>query len=272
MRASRPCSYLLFSFVHQSSQVDILLHSTYSYTNAWNSLSTSVIEQQCPNHPPGVCCLSVNPNDYFPFQIAEFQHLLLGDIAVAWMARSAITHDDVREDPIAGCSGIIAETRQGPGSWHFQYSTWLEQALVSGDAQRNVYGSVTYGNANHRGVDAGVVGASYISIPLEPKTDPDTNKHFMLEAQGIRGLAWGGGKWFADGFSMDAMSSALPRMLQRRYIQWPSQGTVYAKAPVRGVYPFTIIVNGTRYTHDEKGSLTYSDMYGTVLDLKTLGK
>lgn len=270
MHTFRILSYLLFSFVHLSSQVDILLRSAYTHTNAWNSPSTVVIEQQCPNHPPGVCCLSIHPNDWVPFQIAEFQHLLVGDIAVAWMARDGVTYNGVREDPIAGCSGIIAETRQGPGPWRFQFDVWLERALATGDARRTAYGSVTYGNANHRGVDTGVVGASYISIPLDPKTNPDTKEHFMLDAQGIRGLAWGGGKWFADGFSLNALSSALLRKL-KRYIHWPDQGTVYAKAPVVGVYPSIIIVNGTRYTHDEKGHLTYNDMYGTVLDLKTLG-
>lgn len=261
---------LVFSFIPQSSQVDIVLRSTYPYTNAWNEPSTGILEQQCPSHPPGVCCLSIDPNAYLPFHGAEFQHLLVEDVAITWMARSEPT-DNGRDDPIAGCNGIIADTHQGPGSWRFQFSTWLDQALADGDARARRYGNVAYGRASHRGMDTGVVGASYISIPLKPKTDPDDKEHFMLEAQGIRGLAWGGGKWFADGFSMRSLPRVLPGKLDRRYIRWPDKGTVYVRPPVKGVYPSIVAVNGTSYAGDGRDNLTYKDVNGTVLDLRTLG-
>ena len=174
-------------------------------------------------------------------------------------------------DPIAGCNGIIADTHQGPGSWRFQFNTWLERTLASGDALRSVDGTIAYGDVGNRGVDTGVVGVSYISIPLRPKTNPDPKEHFLLEAQGIRGLAWGGGRWFAKGFSMNALSGTLPRKLIKRYIEWPDKGTVYARAPLRGLYPSIIVVNETRYTDDRRGDLKYRNLNGTLLNLKFLG-
>ena len=259
-----------FSLIPQSSQVDIVLRSTYAYTNAWNEPSIGILEQRCPSHPPGVCCLSIDPNAYLPFHRAEFQHLLVEDIAVTWMARSEPTNNG-RDDPIAGCNGIIADTHQGPGSWRFDFNTWLEQALADGDAWGRLYGNVAYGRASHRGMDTGVVGASYISIPLKPKTDPDDRQHFMLQAQGIRGLVWGGGKWFAEGFSMRSVPRLLPRKLAKRHIRWPDEGMVYVRPPINGVYPSIVDVNGTRYAGDGRANLTYRDADGTVLDLHTLG-
>ena len=254
-------------FISQSYQVDILLHSTYTYTNAWNAPSTLVIEQQCRNHPPGVCCQCIDPNDYLPFKTAEFQHLLAGDIAATWMARSARTIST--PDPVAGCNGIIADSRQGPGSWTFDFSAWLERALGSGNAWRSVDNTIAYGTPGSRAHDSGVVGASYISLPLDPNRDPDPKEHFMLEAQG---LAWGGGKWFGKGFSMNALSSALPSRSLRRTIISPNQGIVYARAPTSKAYPSIVVVNNTSYTDDGRGDLIYRDNNGELLNLTTLGR
>ena len=104
-------------------------------------------------------------------------------------------------------------------------------------------------------------GASYISVPATLPSSITSNS-LWLQAEGVLGLVWGGGQWFAD----VAKGSGVPGARKRkRGIISAAKGTVYAVAPTRWVYPSSITVNGTEYTSGNTSALDYASADGTRL-------
>ena len=103
-------------------------------------------------------------------------------------------------------------------------------------------------------------GASYISVPAMV-TDGGGGQSAWLQAEGVLGLVWGGGEWFAKGWS----GPGATRRKRRRGIVSEEKGTVYATAPRSWVYPNSITVNGTEYTSGNTSALEYASADGTRL-------
>jgi len=164
------------------------------------------------------------------------EHLLIGDIGAIWAIR------DQGGQFVRGCSGQITGTRVGPiRRWDLRLNTEFHPASFS--------------------------GASYISLPKSlPPSEADSQ---WLTAEGLRGLVWGGGKWFANQVGPSSLSSQPFR--RKRGVISENKGTVYATAPSLWRYPDFIMVNGTNYTDDGRGDLVYRNETGVILDLDRLG-
>ncbi len=102
------------------------------------------------------------------------EHLLIGDIGAIWAIR------DQGGQFVRGCSGQITGTRVGPiRRWDLRLNTEFHPASFS--------------------------GASYISLPKS--LPPSEAESQWLTAEGLRGLVWGGGKWFANQVGPSSLSS-----------------------------------------------------------------
>lgn len=177
----------------------------------------------------------------FPARHVGFQHLLPGDIAAVWQVR----YTEGGWKSSAGCSSRIMQTGHGPGQWAY-------------------YAPDTDWTAG---------GASYISVPTV--VPPDQGVAKVLTMEGILGLVWGGGKWFASEAARDMVARGgsgglvgFPKTKSKakRGIRSGDKGTVYAQAPPNWVYPDLIEINGTKY-FGGRGSLVYESQEGTVLNL-----
>lgn len=96
-------------------------------------------------------------------------------------------------------------------------------------------------------IDYSAYGASYITLPRAMPPDPKANS--WLEAEGILGFAWGGGKWFVSDAAQRLLGggSSMPGLKARRDIRSPKKGQVYAQSPRSEVYPNRIEYNSTTY-------------------------
>lgn len=218
---ARWCCLLIILAAH-SRQVDIVIQSQYETV-------------RCPGIQPGLCCAMRYPYEGTRPRRVIFQHLTALDIAAVWGG----IHD--WEDGVfvvARCSGILKESRRGPGVWTYQ------EPLND------------------------ICGASYITLPQS--LPPDRNTIRTLDIEGILGLVWGGGKWF--------VSPAADRLLAgggksvsrngRRDIRSPEKGTVYARSPRALVYPTFVTINGTEYSNEGMENLIYTDTTtGSILNL-----
>ncbi len=189
----------------------------------------------CKNIIPGVCCSMVSHWGDDPAMGVQFRHLEAYDVAAVWQRN--------RLSSFSGCAGIPWQTRWGPGTWQV--------------GLRGLYGNEVDWRLSS--------GANYVRWPLRVPPDPKTAD--WLNLQGMAGLVWGGGQWFARAGTAYS-SGVLPRSrLVRRGIRSPNKGTVYITPPPRWVYPILIIENGTEYVSDGPQSLTYRSTDGEVLDI-----
>lgn len=116
-------------------------------------------------------------------------------------------------------------------------------------------------------------GASYIEMPTV--LPPGEKISDWLDAEGVLGLAWGGGKWFSSPAASRLLGSAAgigPKSMLRRDVRSRAKGKVYAGRPRRWIYPSYIDFNGTRYfiVEDEIKDADYLDKSGTGLNLTQL--
>lgn len=248
----------LLRLVTYSIQVDITLHLGPTAGAGW----TDVV---CSDIPPGICCKGLQRYPGYPgrheraqnYKDATFQHLLPGDIAAVW-ERRIVEHSN-NWGPVVesygGCSSRILETGHGPGQWVYDApENGPETALAD----------LKY-----------IGGASYIKVPTIVPPDQGTAK--MLTMEGILGLVWGGGKWFASEAAANMVArggsgglvGGTPKLGTKRGITSRLRGTVYAHGPSKWVYPDVVVVNGTRYSGGRE-DLIYESGDGTSLNLTSL--
>ncbi|KAL8911112.1 MAG: hypothetical protein Q9171_003650 [Xanthocarpia ochracea] len=208
--------------------------------------SRTVVIATCPDIPPGECCQAPQHLDMLGSGV-NFYNLHVTDIAAVWSART-IMNGYAIQSFIRGCSGNVTASGSGPGDWSWR-------------ATSNVL--VDWGSR--------AVGASYITVPAALPPDPSTEKWLM--AEGLLGLVWGGGKWFA--------SSAAEKLLERessiinrkrnvpRGIRSAKKGNIYARPPHRGRFPTLIHINGTRYSQTDTGTFLFADDVGNQMNLTT---
>lgn len=235
--------FLFLSLAAFSQQVDIRIR----FTNE-NLVPPNHLEARCMRIQPGVCCIAPTiPTGALDvgfrwWSDVNFRHLTALDLAAVWGPRFRFPV----ADPVLGCSGRTLVSRMGPMRWH-----WLATPVLG------VMPSIL-GPADHR-----ATGASYITLPQSlPPTPIDIS---AFDIQGILGLVWGGGKWFQSRNAERLLAGR--RSLTPRAIRSPQRGTVFARSPIRGVYPTLIEINGTEYSDGGTGSLNYRDEAGKTLNL-----
>ena len=103
---------------------------------------------------------------------------------------------------------------------------------------------------------------------------PDGGVVKMLTMEGILGLSWGGGTWFANQAARDMLarggsggfvSGPIPKVRSKRGIRSQEKGTIYAQGPQKWVWPDVVVVNGTEYKGGGGGLLYESE--GKMLNL-----
>ncbi|KAL8920686.1 MAG: hypothetical protein Q9172_004400 [Xanthocarpia lactea] len=223
---------LLLLLVTITHQVDIIIRYQYF-------MRTVAI---CPRQQPGICCrappiASSEQGRPFPSLAGDaisFQHLLPGDIAAVFQTgyRNSLTY--------AGCTTNILATRHGPGTF-------------------------SYTRVHDGRPESGIGGGSFISLG-RVQLPPDAQSIGALVFEGVLGLVWGGGQWFASAVAQHRFGSSLPKV-RRRGIRSERKGMVYAQPPARWVYPTVIEVHGTNYSDGGMGNLVYKNMYGAALNL-----
>ena len=217
----------------------LFLRASHAVTITMDENLPAGMTSVCENIPPGICCIAITfPNYcYFnPFDptSVRFDDLLVYDIAAVWGLRNRI-HDP---DPIRDCSGQALETRTGiVGSWNYP----------APDARRPY-------------------GASYIRLP--PRLPPVKSESLWLEAEGMLGLVWGGGKWFANGAEtvIGRRVGLKKRRQGGRRIVAGAEGTAYVRGPQSWKWPDLIVVNGTRYSSLDAEGLRYRSADGAILE------
>ncbi|KAL8947604.1 MAG: hypothetical protein Q9222_006130 [Ikaeria aurantiellina] len=172
-----------------------------------------------------------------------FRRLRAHDIAAVWRGGNG-NIPGVNHDAVTGCSGQLLASRQGPGTW-----LWLQIAMPTASRYP-------------------AEGASYIAIPQNLPPDPKTSR--WLASEGVLGLIWGGGRWFASPSAQTFLESKGMVSVQakfRRDIRSDDMANAYARPPARTMYPTLVDVNGTQYTTSEVGDFFYTSSAGTALNL-----
>ena len=234
-----------------------------------------LVHVTCTNLPPGVCC-SVptvqqrNPTTdrletkTAPAKSLLFERLIVGDIAAAWKRR-----DPGPEDPptavqteLNGCSSRILNTGHGPGMW------WQNYLPIAPIPRIPAYTRPDWLTGPRGDKDLG--GGSYIRVPTIAQP-PDGKMANILTMEGVLGLVYGGGQWFASAAAARVVARAqgglatFPKKAKRG-IRSELRGTVYAQAPSGWVYPDKVQVNGTEYFGGGT-NLVYESKDGRLLDL-----
>ncbi|KAL8761461.1 MAG: hypothetical protein Q9184_002418 [Pyrenodesmia sp. 2 TL-2023] len=241
--------YILL-FIRSTVQVDVTMDLMEDPDEL--GLPSQPLTMTCTNLRPGVCC-------EYPTQGAEavtFNHLTAFDIAAVWTERlmSGGPSSVIR---IRSCSGRLLQSRPGPGHWRWV----LDEPYV--DRAR---------------------GASYITLPRSLPPGREANGWMMME--GLLGLAWGGGSWFASdaarrflggggggGGGGGSRITPTRRARARGDLRAAQKGTVYARPPSQSVFPNRVEMrNGTVYI-GHGGSLSdmvFKDEVGNVANLTGL--
>ncbi|KAL8802078.1 MAG: hypothetical protein Q9200_006708 [Gallowayella weberi] len=224
---------MLIFFVSLTQQVDIIISG---------GLVGNVITATCPNIPAGLCCHA--PAGSQTFAHVTMSNLLAGDIGALWGRRASSGNGGISPARINACSSVLTETRAGPGDW--LWTQW--------DPAIRPFPLPAVG------------GASYISLPRRLPVDPMMNS--WLAAEGLLGLVWGGGQWFASAQAQKVLRVEWEgRRPAKRGIRSKEKGYLWARRPMREVFPRWIDINGTRYSDDGRGDLMYEDEAGSVLNL-----
>ena len=241
---------LILMLVHPTVQVDIAMTRAFIVPHR--------MEVVCEDIAPGVCCVSPWQEIFGTINreagvvsldgagAVEFRNLHATDIAVVWGRRSYTSGfwPFRREWEITACSGTVLDARPGPGDW-----------------LKNLT-NPEYPNPNY----AIAHGASYISLPrIVPPAGEVGN---WLAAEGVLGLVWGGGNWFAS----QAASAYLQKHLRKRDIRSADKGQVYSSPPPGVQYPAIMYINGTQYTAQVVGGVLYrNDDTGVVVNITSFG-
>lgn len=111
------------------------------------------------------------------------------------------------------------------------------------------------------------VGASYVRLPTA--LPPDETEANWLTAEGMLGLVWGGGKWFAKGAEGIAGvgGAASVGVKRRRGMVSKEKGTAYMRGPRRWRWPDVVVADGTEYLADGAVELLYGSAEGKVLNM-----
>lgn len=230
---------LLFGLVTAALQVSVTLHNEY--------VPGIEVQMTCPDLLPGQCCTAPRTTfRSYSAHVVSFRGLAPWHIAAIWRSRAQTVGQLDFSTSSTGCSGEVWRSRTGPGTWTWEM--WGETDVAE---------SLTP-----------ATGASYIDLPRA--LPPDEKVSNWLDAQGILGLVWGGGKWF----SSPAASRVLGHKSRlRRNSQPRLKGTVYTGRPHRWVFPTYIDMNGTRYFAQSGSDMPdYRDKSGAVLNFDQLGK
>lgn len=227
-------------FVRYTIQVDVTMDLMQDPGEL--GLSSQPLTMTCTRLLPGVCCEYAREGA----EVVTFHHLTAFDIAAVWTDR-LVWRDRVHF--IHSCSGRLLQSRPGPGRWRW----------VLGDPYVN-----------------SARGASYITLPRSLPPGEDAKGWMMVE--GLLGLAWGGGKWFASDAARRFLvgggaSRFTPRKrLTRKDIRAADKGTVYAQPPSRSVFPDRVEMrNGSVYIGSGGSSdMVFKDEFGNVVNLTDL--
>jgi len=219
-----------------TTQLLLLLLTTLSPTTAvtvtlTNGINTEVA-QICEDLLPGECCRAFQ----VPFLVwaDAFNPSRTTFYSLAPLDIAAVWG---AQGNIRGCSGTPIRTRFGPGEWSYE-----------GSADQRAY------------------GASYVQMPTAlPPREAEAN---WLSAEGMVGLVWGGGRWFAKGAALvgEGVSPGVKR-LERRGLISGTRGTAYIQAPRRLRRSNVLVVNGTRYVDAGSVELLYENADGRVLNM-----
>ncbi|KAL8799357.1 MAG: hypothetical protein Q9182_005964 [Xanthomendoza sp. 2 TL-2023] len=233
-RCLRLLLYLVVSLlflVDPTVQVTITLSSVAFRTH--NGPGPCTITTTCTDILPGVCCM--HP-DLQGAETVTFTRLTMSDIAAVWR----VPLDNVTST--AYCGGPVLDSSPGPGTWIWRTPTGADAAemgLVGSRAR----------------------GASYISVPRALPPDDKTSKWAMGE--GILAMAWGGGSWFGDAKAQSLLgfagsSGVGPRDVLPRDVRSRKKGKLWARPPLREVFPDLVEINGTRYARDGTSDIMYA--------------
>lgn len=222
-------------FVSYALQVDVsFTFQAYHPDHPFGDIVSIV----CTDILPGVCC--AQPRVAVATQLV-YEDLRVGDIAILWQRRQRSDQSIIGE-----CSGQVMMTHNLPGGWRYQW----------------VHGPDSLGAPS---------GASFIRLP--PRLPPDQTESKWLSVEGMRALAWGGGKWFAAGPTIGSgphkrtpVPRAGPQISHNHAIF--RGGRFYATAPPTLRYPDRASINGTQYTAvTGTDGLIYQDAAGNRFDL-----
>jgi len=190
-----------------------------------NGIATEV-SQICTDLPPGICCRAL-PVPFLVYANAfNPSRTTFSSLAPLDIAAVWGARGDVR-----GCSGTPIRTRAGPGGWSYE------------------------GTAEQR-----ACRASYVRMPTA--LPPGRGEAEWLSAEGMVGLVWGGGRWFAKGGG-----ELGARRLGRRGGVGGGKGRAYVRAPRRARWPDVLVVHGTRYMDAGSVELLYESVDGRVLNM-----
>ena len=128
----------------------------------------------------------------------------------------------------SGCAGRVLASQAGPGHWN--WGTWYNQATW-------------------------VRGASYIRLPT--RLPIRKGQSDWLAAQGMLGLIWDKGSWYASEAASSYINSL--KLDLRRDVRSPDKGQVYAMPPPRVAFPDRVGINGTNYTAVAESPFMYKD-------------
>ena len=208
--------------------ISLIIHLTSAVTiEVSNGIRNP--RQLCTNIPPGICCRRINIDDNnFNYMMAGAFFENLGPLDIASVW--------ARRGAVDGCSGRPMETHPGPGDWHYQ-------AYLPTQA----------------------VGASYIRLP--GSLPPDETEADWLTAEGMLGLVWGGGRWFAKGAEAVIGEGGNSIRFQRRGVVSGNRGKAYARATKYWKWPDMLEVEGVEYFADESVPLLYESVDGKVLNM-----
>ncbi|KAL8757333.1 MAG: hypothetical protein Q9184_004232 [Pyrenodesmia sp. 2 TL-2023] len=221
----------------RTQSVDIRIERSFLHAGEVESF----IAATCLNIQPGECC---KPPTRYPDVTTKvlFRHLLAWDIAAVWRDQNRFELGAAYSN--TGCSGPLIVSRKGPGVWLWRQTP---AGLVNSYAAE---------------------GASYIRLPVHLPPDPNIINSLLM--QGLLGLVWSSGSWFASpaaekvfGGQYEIESGGMTR----RDIRSASMGNVYARPPVMTRYPGVVEINGTLYTAGQTGEFMYSDTDGNMANL-----
>ena len=228
---------VILSLSTVTQQVDIRIERTWTIAGE----AESFIAATCLNIAPGQCC---KPPIRYPDVTTRvsFRRLLPLDIAAVWRNEDRLELDVMQAN--TGCSGPLIASRPGPGTW-----TWHQPSTPLPDRYA-------------------AQGASYIRLPLV--LPPDVRIAYSLIMQGLLGLIWTGGTWFASPVAeklLRAQNRIYPKERSRRILRSAAKGDVYARPPSWVKYPDFLEINATRYNAAHHGDFLYVNEAGNLLNL-----
>ncbi|KAL8711198.1 MAG: hypothetical protein Q9220_004343 [cf. Caloplaca sp. 1 TL-2023] len=200
-----------------------------------NSIREAENPQVCNNLPPGICCRA------FPVRFTAYNNPFSpGSATFTSLLPTDIAAVWARRGDMGGCYGVPIETHAGSKNWYYE---------GTGDRL--------------------AVGASYVSLNV--KLPPDERETGWLTAEGMLGLVWGGGQWFAKGASsLAGVVGGGSKGVKRRMIKGvvdEEVGRAYMRGPTLWRWPDEVVMNGSTYKAVENKEMVYRNAEGMVLNM-----